>query len=43
MITRKDKFETVMDGIFAAATRFMWFVAGTFFGYLWMANAFGLI
>jgi len=25
-----------------ASVRFMWFVAGAFFGYLWMAKAYGL-
>lgn len=26
----------------AAAVRFLWFFAGAFFGYIWMAAAFGL-
>jgi len=26
----------------AAASRFLWFAAGAFCGYLWMARAFGL-
>lgn len=26
-----------------AANYFLWFVAGAFFGYIWMANAYGLL
>jgi hypothetical protein len=26
-----------------ACNYFLWFVAGSFFGYIWMANAYGLI
>ena len=35
---------SVYDGLFLRiANYFLWFVAGCFFGYIWMANAYGLL
>ncbi|MDY6971082.1 MAG: hypothetical protein SV775_02020 [Thermodesulfobacteriota bacterium] len=34
--------EKIMVMIERVGVRLMWFIAGTFFGYLWMARAYGL-
>ncbi|MDY6791543.1 MAG: hypothetical protein SWH54_09765 [Thermodesulfobacteriota bacterium] len=34
--------EKIMAMIERISIRFMWFIAGAFFGYLWMARAYGL-
>ena len=34
--------EKIMKSIEKVTARFLWFAAGAFFGYLWMARAYGL-
>ncbi|MDY6792851.1 MAG: hypothetical protein SWH54_16425 [Thermodesulfobacteriota bacterium] len=34
--------EKIMKAFDRVSVRFMWFIAGAFFGYLWMARAYGL-
>ena len=38
-IMKYKRLEDIIDSI---GSRFLWFAAGVFFGYLWMARAYGL-